>query len=81
MNALQVGEDMTLTTELESKIEALSEDNYNRVVMIVDSLSDSRSDLICALAEERERHLRDSNTMTMQEIDDEIQRYCKEKWG
>lgn len=58
--------------ELTVKLEALSPEDYNMVVMLVDRLSDKPSNI---LRKDREKYLK-QNPMSMKEIDDEIEN-CK----
>lgn len=63
--------------ELAVKLEALSPDDYNMVVMLVDRLSDKPSNI---LRKAREKYL-NQNPMSMKGIDDEIENYRSEKRG
>ena len=63
--------------ELAAKLGALSEEDYNMVAMPVDRLSDKPSN---ALRKDREKYLK-QNSMSMKEIDDEIEDYRSEKRG
>mgnify|MGYP007121866730 CR=1 FL=1 len=57
--------------ELAVKLEALSQEDYDMVAMLVDRLSDKPSDF---LRKAREKYVR-QNPMSMKEIDDEIENY------
>lgn len=63
--------------ELTVKLEALSPEDYNMVVMLVDRLSDKPSNI---LRKDREKYLK-QNPMSMKEIDDEIENYRSKKRG
>lgn len=64
-----------LTTEVSKKLESLSQDDYNMVVMLINRLADRPSR---RLAETREKMLK-RNPMDMEEIDREIQSYRGEE--
>lgn len=63
--------------ELAIKLEALSQEDYNMIVMLVDRLSDKPSNV---LRKAREKYVK-QNPMSMKEIDDEIEHYRSEKRG
>ena len=63
--------------ELAIKLEALSQEDYNMIVMLVDRLSDKPSNV---LRKAREKYVK-QNPMSMKEIDDEIENYRNEKRG
>lgn len=63
--------------ELVIKLEALSQEDYNMIVMLVDRLSDKPSNV---LKKAREKYVK-QNPMSMKEIDDEIENYRSEKRG
>lgn len=63
------------TAELAAKIESLSSDDYNMIIMLVDRLTSKPSDI---LKRARERYVR-QNPMSMEEIDEEIERYRSER--
>lgn len=63
--------------ELTVKLESLSPEDYNMVVMLVDRLSDKPSNI---LRKVREKYLK-QNPMSMKEIDDEIENYRSKKRG
>lgn len=63
------------TAELAAKIEALSQDDYNMVVMLIDRLTVKPSSV---LLNARNKCV-NRNPMSMEEIDEEIQRYRREK--
>lgn len=63
--------------ELAIKLEALSQEDYNMIVMLVDRLSDKPSNV---LKKAREKYVK-QNPMSMKEIDDEIENYRSEKIG
>lgn len=63
--------------ELTVKLEALSPEDYNMVVMLVERLSDKPSNV---LRKAREKYLK-QNSMSMKEIDAEIENYRSEKRG
>lgn len=62
-------------TELTVKLEALLQEDYNMVVMLVDRLLDKPSNV---LRKTREKYVK-QNPMSMKEIDDEIENYRSEK--
>lgn len=66
-----------LATEVRQKLESLSQDDYNMVVMLIDRLADKPSSRLKAA---RERML-EKNPMSIEEIDEEIQQYRKEARG
>lgn len=59
--------------ELAVKLEALSQEDYNMVVMLVERLSDKPSNI---LKKAREKYVK-QNPMSMEEIDVEIESYRK----
>ena len=61
--------------ELAVKLEALSQEDYNMVVMLVERLSDKPSNI---LKKAREKYVK-QNPMSMEEIDVEIENYRSEK--
>ena len=67
------------TAELTAKIESLSSEDYNMIMMLVERLTAKPSDI---LKRAREKYIR-TNPMSMDEIDNEIQQYRREKrvWG
>lgn len=68
---------MLLATEVVRKLESLSQDDYNMVVMLIERLSDKPSNY---LKNGRDRMLK-RNPMSMEDIDVEIQRYRRETRG
>lgn len=66
-----------LTAEVRQKLESLSQDDYNMVVMLINRLADKPSR---RLEEVREKMLK-RNPMPMEEIDEEIQQYRREARG
>lgn len=65
------------TAELTDKLESLSKDDYNMVVMLVDRLAEKPSRV---LKKARDKYLQ-TNPMSMEEIDREIENYRREKRG
>lgn len=63
--------------ELTAKLEALSPEDYNMIVKLVDRLSDKPSNI---LRKAREKYLK-QNPMSMRDIDDAIENYRSEKRG
>lgn len=63
--------------ELTVKLQTLSPEDYNMVVMLVDRLADKPSNI---LKEAREKYMK-KNPMSMEEIDKEIEDYRGEKRG
>lgn len=63
------------TAELTEKIESLSLEDYNMIMMLVERLTAKPSDI---LKRAREKYVR-TNPMSMDEIDEEIQQYRREK--
>ncbi len=63
------------TAELTAKIESLSLEDYNMIMMLVERLTAKPSDI---LKRARGKYVR-TNPMSMEEIDDEIQQYRREK--
>ncbi len=64
-------------SELTMKLESLSPEDYNMVVMLVERLADRPSNFLKAA---RNNNLK-RNPMSMQEIDQEIEDYRREKQG
>lgn len=64
-------------SELTMKLESLSQEDYNMVVMLVERLADRPSSFLKAA---RNNYLK-RNPMSMQEIDQEIEDYRREKRG
>ncbi len=64
-------------SELTMKLESLSQEDYNMVVMLVERLADKPSSFLKAA---RDSHLK-RNPMSMKEIDQEIEDYRREKRG
>ena len=64
-----------LAAEVAQKLESLSPDDYNMVVMLINRLSDKPSNY---LKNGRDRMLK-KNPMSMEDIDEEIQLYRSEK--
>lgn len=64
-------------SELTMKLESLSQEDYNMVVMLVERLADRPSGFLKAA---RNNYLK-RNPMSMQEIDQEIEDYRREKRG
>lgn len=65
------------TAELTAKLESLSREDYDMVVMLVNRLAEKPSSI---LKRARENYLK-TNPMTMEEIDEEIENYRREKRG
>lgn len=63
------------TAELTEKIESLSLEDYNMIMMLVERLTAKPSDV---LKRAREKYVR-INPMSMDEVDAEIQQYRREK--
>jgi archaellum component FlaC len=63
--------------ELTAKLESLSQEDYDMVVMLVERLSSKPSDV---LRKAREKYL-SKNPMSMEEIDEEIELYRRERRG
>lgn len=63
------------TAELTAKLESLSREDYDMVVMLVNRLAEKPSSI---LKRARENYLK-TNPMTMEEIDEEIENYRREK--
>ncbi len=66
---------MTVTPDITAKLESLSVDDYNMVIMLIDRLAEKPSSILRAA---REKYVQ-KNPMTMEEIDQEIQNYRGEK--
>lgn len=66
---------MTVTPDVTAKLESLSMDDYNMVLMLIDRLAEKPSSILRAA---REKYVQ-KNPMTMEEIDQEIQNYRGEK--
>lgn len=64
-------------SELTMKLESLSQEDYNMVVMLVERLADKPSSFLKGA---RNNHLK-RNPMSMKEIDQEIEDYRREKRG
>ncbi len=60
---------MTITPDVTAKLESLSTDDYNMVIMLIDRLAEKPSSILRAV---REKYVQ-KNPMTMEEIDQEIQ--------
>jgi hypothetical protein len=63
--------------EVTKKLESLSTEDYNMVVMLINRLADKPSNMLRAY---RNKYVNE-NPMSMNEIDAEIQQYRKEKKG
>ena len=63
--------------ELTGKLEALSPEDYNMIVMLVDRLTEKPSNVLRAA---RKKYV-EKNPMSMEEIDEEIETYRREKRG
>ena len=61
--------------EVTAKLEALSKDDYNMVVMLIERLTVKPSNV---LQNARNKYV-NRNPMSMEEIDEEIQKYRREK--
>lgn len=61
-------------SELAVKLESLSQEDYNMVVMLVNRLAGKPSDILKAA---REKYMK--NPMSMDDIDEEVEAYRKEK--
>lgn len=66
-------------SELAVKLEALSPEDYQMVVMLVDRLAEKPSKPSDILKAARKKYL--ENPMSMEEIDEEIETYRREKRG
>ncbi len=66
---------MTVTPDVTAKLESLSLDVYNMVIMLIERLADKPSSILRAA---REKYVQ-KNPMTMEDIDQEIQNYRGEK--
>lgn len=66
--------------ELAVKLEALSQEDYNMVVMLVDRLTENPHKPSQILKMARKKYL-EKNPMSMHEIDEEIEAYRREKRG
>ncbi len=64
-------------SELTMKLESLSQEDYNMVVMLVERLADKPSNFLKAA---RNNYV-NRNPMSMEEIDQEIEDYRREKRG
>ncbi len=64
-------------SELTMKLESLSQEDYNMVVMLVERLADKPSNFLKAA---RNNYVK-RNPMSMEEIDQEIEDYRREKRG
>ena len=67
-------------SELAVKLEALSQEDYNMVVMLIDRLTENPHKPSQILKAARKKYL-ESNPMSVNEIDEEIEAYRKEKRG
>ena len=61
--------------EVTAKLETLSKDDYNMIVMLIDRLAVKPSNV---LQNARNKYV-NRNPMSMEEIDEEIQKYRREK--
>ena len=66
---------MTVTPDVTAKLESLSTDDYNMVIMLIDRLAEKPSSILRVA---REKYVQ-KNPMTMEEIDQEIQNYRGDK--
>lgn len=66
---------MMLTPDITAKLESLSSDDFQMVIMLIDRLADKPSTVLLAA---REKYV-NKNPMTMEEIDREIQNYRSER--
>ncbi len=66
---------MTVTPDVTAKLESLSMDDYNMVIMLIDRLAEKPSSILRAA---REKYVQ-KNPMSMEKIDQEIQNYRGEK--
>lgn len=66
---------MMLTPDITAKLESLSSDDFQMVIMLIDRLADKPSTVLRAA---REKYV-NKNPMTMEEIDWEIQNYRSER--
>ncbi len=66
---------MMLTPDITAKLESLSSDDFQMVIMLIDRLADKPSTVLRAA---REKYV-NKNPMTMEEIDREIQNYRSER--
>ncbi len=66
---------MTVTPDVTAKLESLSIDDYNMVIMLIDRLAEKPSSILRAACEKYVQ----KNPMTMEEIDQEIQNYRGDK--
>ncbi len=66
---------MTVTPDVTAKLESLSLDVYNMVIMLIERLADKPSSILRAA---REKYVQ-KNPITMEDIDQEIQNYRSEK--
>ena len=62
---------MMVTPDVTAKLESLSSDDFQMVIMLIDRLTDKPSSVLRAA---REKYV-NKNPMTMEEIDQEIQNY------
>lgn len=66
-------------SELAAKLEALSSEDYKMVVMLVDRLTEKSSKPSDILKTARKKYL--ETPMSIEEIDEEIEAYRREKRG
>ncbi len=66
---------MTVTPDVTAKLESLSLDVYNMVIMLIERLADKPSSILRAA---REKYVH-KNPITMEDINQEIQNYRGEK--
>lgn len=61
--------------EVTQKLESLSQDDYDKVVRLINQLADSSASRLKA----KRNEMLGKNPMSMEEIDEEIQQYRREK--
>lgn len=66
---------MIVTPDVTAKLESLSSDDFQMVIMLIDRLADKPSSVLRAA---REKYV-NKNPMTMEEIDQEIQNYRSDR--
>lgn len=66
---------MMVTPDVAAKLESLSSDDFQMVIMLIDRLADKPSSVLRAA---REKYV-NKNPMTMEEIDQEIQNYRSDR--
>lgn len=66
---------MMVTPDVTAKLESLSSDDFQMVIMLIDRLADKPSSVLRAA---REKYV-NKNPMTMEEIDQEIQNYRSDR--